>query len=558
MLGSRISRAGRAIAFVVAVVLLVYTVASTSVYSIPPTELGLVSELPLAYWVGLVVLGCLWYACLKGSSRYRAGTLALTVSYLFIAPAIVKVPVWISESYYPYGESLLITSHGHLVVRDYAPFVSYQDWPVFLYLASSVKLVTGLPDSIILRFFPLLTISMYGMLTFLVLRLTLKSSFATFGAGLLLSSFFLRQQYFGPQGLAYVFFLLIVLITCRLTLDSEAKKGTLVALYLLMFPIITLTHALTSFMVLIVVVALYLGHVILKRKPPSIVAKLIVFSSVFLSAYNMFVAPGFLNLSVEKTSEFFGEIWEAGIWREGSRIPGSAAQRMSYLTSWSIVLLTGLIAVVCVCYLLYCIRARKQVDSAVFSAFSVTWLGLAVLFALTTVYGSNEAYQRAFMFGLLPLTYLCVRLLSKRPRILLLVLCILLFLNIPAQYGSDTYRLATDGVMTGTGFFVRSTAQNITCLYSFYPHIRYFDPLKYVEFLAIPGTLPFTSVPSAAAVQGTVSRAEYVIRSSLQHNYYMYFLRQDPFESVSFSTFTRVYDDESFCVFRHAEEASLP
>jgi hypothetical protein len=270
----------------------------------------------------------------------------------------------------------------------------------------------------------------------------------------------------------------------------------------------------------------------------------------------MFFAPGFFNLSVERWSEFITEIWEHGLARETSRIPGSPAQTMSYITSWSIVLLTSLIASIQVIYLL--VRSRKQPNKDEFSGFMVAWLVLVFSFAVLAVYGSNEAYQRAFMFGLVPLTYLCIRLLSKRPRILLLVVCGLLLLNLPAQYGSDTYRLATDAVLTGTSFFVHSTPQNITCLYHFFPHIRYFDPLKYVVYVLIPGTLPFTSVPNSTTVERTLSRAEYIIRSDLQRNYYMYFLRQDPFDQVDFNKFNRIYDDQSFRTFTHTNATSLP
>jgi hypothetical protein len=546
------------IIFLLTAALLLYTVASTSLYSISPTELGLVSKLPTTFWIGLAFLGCLWFSCLKGPLKYQILALMLTVSYLYVAPAVIRTPVWISESYYPYGESLLINSQGHLVNRDYAPLTSYHDWPLFLYLASNFKLVTGLPDFFIMKFFPLLTISMYGVLTFLVLRVKLNASFAIFGAAFLLSSFFLRQQYFGPQGIAYVLFLLIILVISQLFFEQKTKKGTLAGLYLFLFTVITLTHALTSFMTLIVLVAAYLGRRLFHKKPPTITARLVMFSLSFFLVYNMFFAPGFFNLSVEKLSEFIIDIWESGISRELSRITGSPAQTMSYMTSWSIVLLTGLIAVIQMLYVVKSIRSHKQTEKEEFSVFTAVWLGLAVLFGITTVYGSNEAYQRAFMFGLIPLTYLSVRLLAKKPRIMLLVLCGLLFLNIPAQYGSDTYRLATNAVLTGTSFFVKSAPQNTTLLYSFYPHVRYFDPLKNVEFVAIPGTLPFTSVPNSTTVEKAMYKAEYTIRSDLQHNYYLYFLRQDPFEQVDFGIFNRVYDDQSLRLFRPANATSVP
>jgi len=468
--------------------------------------------------------------------------------------------VWISESYYPFGESILINSQGGLVNRDYAPLTSYHYWPLFLYLASTFTLVTAMPHSIILKFFPLLTVSLYGILTFLILRVKLKASFAIFGAAWFLSSFFLRQQYFGPQSIAYIFFLLIVLIVSRLFFDSKTgtKKGTLAALFLLLFIVTTLTHALTSFLALIVVFAVYLAHRFLHKRPPAIAAKLCMFSALFFLAYNMFVAPGFFNLSVRTLSQFFWGIEELGLYKEPTRIAGSPAQRLNYAASWGIVLLIGLIAAIQLVYVLKNVRSRKQTNREEFSVFTVIWLVLAALFAVTAVYGSHEAYQRAFMFGLIPLTYLCIKLLARKPRVLILILGGLLFLNVLAQYGADSYRLATDAVLTGTSFFVDSTPQNISCLHRFYPHIRYYDPLKRVEYVSIPGTLPFTSVPNSSTVHRAVMRADYIIRSYLKRNYYLYFFREDPLDQVAFDRFNRVYDDWSFRIFKHANRTSLP
>jgi hypothetical protein len=70
--------------------------------------------------------------------------------------------------------------------------------------------------------------------------------------------------------------------------------------------------------------------------------------------------------------------------------------------------------------------------------------------------------------------------------------------------------------------------------------------------------LPFTSVPNSTTAQKTVSKAEYIIRSDLQHNYYLYFLREDPLDKVDFGRFNQVYDDQSFRVFMHPNATSLP
>ena len=48
--------------------------------------------------------------------------------------------------------------------------------------------------------------------------------------------------------------------------------------------------------------SVYLGCRFFHKNPPAITARLVMFSALFLSSYNMFIAPGFFNLSVEKLS----------------------------------------------------------------------------------------------------------------------------------------------------------------------------------------------------------------------------------------------------------------
>jgi hypothetical protein len=482
-----------------------------------------------------------------------------TLLYLYFAPAIIRIPVWISESFYPFGESVLITQFGHVISRPDAPLTSYQNWPMYLYLASTFKLTTGIPDLIILKYFPLLTISLYAVFTFLILKLKLRTSYTIFGAALLLGSFFTRQQYFGPQGVAFILFLLIVFIVSRLFFDERAKnKGILASLFVLLFIVITLTHALTSLMTLIVVVAGYLAYRILRKQPPMFASQLCMFSVVFLVAYNLFVAQNFFNQTVETFSEFLLGGEEPSLLREPTRVVSSQAQRLNYYASWGIVLLMGLVAAIQVLFLLRNLRLRKHTDDEGFSVFMVLWLIFAAFFGVTAVYGSHEAYQRAFMFGLVPISFLCLNLFAKKPRALTLILVGLLFLNIVAQYGSDAYRLEPYESLAGAKFLVDVTPQNISCLYGFWPHIRYEDPLKRVQFYEVRGTLPYNSIPNSTEVQKTLSKSEYIVRSELQRKYYLYFFGVDPLDQVSMDRFNRVYDNADFVIFAHANETSSP
>ena len=229
--------------------------------------MGLVSRLPISFWIGVGLLGLLWFV--GRNSKYKAATaLVMTIMFLNVAPAIIKTPVWLSNSYYPFGEALLINSNGHLVSRPLDILTSYHYWPLFLYLTSIFTLVTGIPDYFILKLLPLLTISMYGLLTFLILRGKVKSVYAMAGAAWFIGSFWLRQHYFGPPSISFIFFLTLALIGSWLFLEEKKEKQTFAArfLFILFFTALTLTHALTSLMALMFLLGMYLARRFVVKK----------------------------------------------------------------------------------------------------------------------------------------------------------------------------------------------------------------------------------------------------------------------------------------------------
>jgi hypothetical protein len=162
------------------------------------SDYGLVNRLPIVFYVGLAFLGGVWYIGVKHHS-FLPVALVLTVAYLYVAPALIRGPVWISNSYYPYGESLLINQNGHLIANPHASMVSYRYWPLYLYFASSFTMLTGLSTEVILKLFPLITVSMYALLSLLILRIKLNPPLAYIGSALVVASLFIRQQYFGPK-----------------------------------------------------------------------------------------------------------------------------------------------------------------------------------------------------------------------------------------------------------------------------------------------------------------------------------------------------------------------
>lgn len=528
---------------------LVYSVATTSVSWIEPTDFGLVSKLPLIYYAGLVLLGCVWYIGIK-NQNYLPAALILTISYLYIAPTLIRDPVWISNSYYPYGESLLISQNGHLIPNPQATMVSYRYWPLFLYFSSGFTTLTGFSPEVILKFFPLFTISMYALLTFLILKIKLASPFALVGSALVLTSLFIRQQYFGPQSIAYIFFLATLLVTLLLFFDKKANKRTLAVILVALFVITTITHPLTSFMSIAIFLSLYLVVRFTDKKSPFKLNKLLVGSLIIWLAYNSYAAAPFFDTAIRHFYELFTGSRGLTIATESSRVFGSTPMLVNFVASWAIVGLMGFVAVISIIKI---VRKRKQMKGSdlTFSAFNILLLIFFTVFAFGGEYGAVEAYQRAFMFGLIPLSFLVITLLSSKPKILIAFLAVLIVLNIPAQYGADNFRLATPSQLAGSAFIANYAPQNITLVGEFTLYIRYYDPLKSYQVLEVGLSSPFNRVPNSTVLSQELNNADYVIVSDIQHNLFMFYIGRDPMEDVNLTNMNVIYNNGAYSLLQN-------
>jgi hypothetical protein len=531
------------ILLIAAVACLVYSVTTTSVQWIEPTDLGLVSKLPLVYYAGLGLLACLWYIGFKSASRLSVA-LALTVGFLYLGPVIIRVPVWISNSYYPYGESLLINSTGHLIDNPAAILVSYHFWPMFLYFSSAFTILTGMPEDILLKFFPLFVVSLYGLFTVLVLRVKVALPYAILGSGLLLGGLFMRQQYFGPQSIAYVFFLSILLLVSFLFFDEIENRRTTMVLLLSLFVFVTLLHPLTSFLILMVFVGLFLTNRFVSNKKTEGLGRLLLAVSVVWLVYNIYLALPFFSTGIHHFSDILLGLRNLDLYSEPERIVGSVAMQMNFVAQWAIVGIIGLFASLSVVMVLRGIRLRRS--GLEYSVFNVLLVVQLALFAFAGEYGAIESYQRAFLFALLPLSFLIINLLERKPKLIVVLVIALVFLNIPAQYGSDTFRLATKTQINGAGFVANYTPDNVKLVGKFSIYIRYNDPLKLYKIIDVGLSSPFTTLPNATVLRESLGTSDYIMISSIEHNYYVFYLGYDPMEQVNLAGLDKVYDNGEF------------
>lgn len=537
----------------VSVCLLFFTMATTRLYSVDPSVLGLAGSLPFTFWVGLATLGLVWFFGSK-TNWVLAVALFLTVGYLFVAPAVIREPVWLSNSYYPFGESNLVTSTGHLVERVGQPLNSYHDWPLFIFFSSIFAQLTAVSTTPLLKYFPVFIISLCGLLSFLILRMKFSVSASILGVGIFLASFWFRQQYFGPPGFGFVLFLLSLFIVLKYFFSNKPNRTVLGALFLLVFVVTLSTHFLSALMSLAVVAALYISQFISARLGngrayPS-TGILILFAGAIFLGYSLLLTPNFFAYLVRDLSSLIS--LEGGLIQESARIAGSAAQSVNYISTLAIIAIDCVVPLLAVLWMSRNKVSRSRIFGDGFNIFWLVLLVILVVFALFFQYGPHEGYQRAVMFALLPISYLCVFAMVKKPKVLVVVIVALLFLNIMAQYGGDSYTLQKEYDLSGAEFLATTTPDRIKIFYDFSLLQRYYNPLKNVTYNTIESP-PFTSIPNATVVLDVALKSDYVVLSETSDNYYYYFMKQTPIsdtingdpDSLGYS---RVYDNEGFVI----------
>lgn len=531
------------------IALLIYSVSTTQLFSVSRYNLGLAGSLPYAFWVGLGALGLLWFFGTK-KNWVLASALILSIAYLFFAPAVIRDPVWLSNSYYPFGESTLINTSGHLVDRVGAPLNSYHNWPLFIYFSSVFTQLTGASYTPLLKFFPLLLISAYALISFFILRIKVNVAPALLGTGVLVTSFWFRQQYFGPPGFGYLFFLLGLLLLLKYFFSTNTKKPMFAALFLIMFIATSFTHFLSVVMLLTLTFVLLITQVAARSDSIKKAALLFLLSAGILLLYNLLFTPDFFSYLTGQLSSLVS--FQGGLAQESVRIAGSAAQVFNYRSTLAMVAIDCIIPAMVFLTIFISKTSRKNFFSDKFSLLMLISLVSLGFFAVFFQYGPHEGYQRALLYALLPISYMCAILAAKKPKLLVVAIAFLLFLNIPAQYGADSYTLQTKADLAGAQFVAQNAPKDSVVLYDFSLLQRYFEPAKNVSFKVLE-SLPFTSIPNASDVLEAASACDFVIISRTSDNFYYYFTQHTPIaDTLNASTdplgYSRIYDSGDFVV----------
>jgi len=540
------------IASVLSVLLLaIYVVASTHVTHYDSTDLGLLTKLPITFWIGLSCLGVLLYVS-RRSERRTVIVAALISFYLFGVPMLIREnkAEFLMLSYRNSYQGVLLLSEGHLALGNLPRTWDFRNWPGFYYFTAFLSSSTSLPATVLADYFPLLTIALLGVFTYSILRLQLNTLHSSLGALWFIGSFWMSQHYFSPQSFAYVIYFAIVLLLAKLFFTKKKSIAFPLSIIFL-FTATVASHLLTSFMILAGVVAIYTLYKILnifkllkiKIHPFYSIATCLSLASILFS-YQLLVIPLSFSSIIELLSQEFSrrETHLSAI--SQARIVGSTSFLLELVGTYSITIVNVVIAIFAILTTALGLLFKKK--GTKYDLFCIAWIIVAGIFGASVKYG-GEAIERAFMFMLLPACYFSIKFLSKKPRILILVLVILIFVHIPADYSSEMIWMVPTSEFKGLAFH----AEHIPTAPFFYSLPYYEEEIKGKQIYI--RSKVFYSLPSPEFVSRTIGEAEFIITSNLQKNYYLYFLGVDPLEHLNFDdNCSRIYDNEGFRVYARA------
>ena len=503
--------------------------------------LGIINKLPTLYWIGLVVVGLLIYPSLK-SERFLVCVCILAFLFLFVVPALTKTyQSDFPQSYFFSSEGQQIAKSGHLVENSQSQLISYNNWPLFLYLSAMMQLVIGLSPIMLSDLFSLACILFISILVFLVLRINFSLKMSLLGLLWFISCFWLAQYYFSPQSISYIIFLITFLLTVTLLSSKPSlPKKTIAFMILFLFITTVFLHPLTPLIIISGMVSIY----IFRKLFPSISKKssIITFTAclamiIFQFSYIIFVAyPAFSQGIGSLSQQLANSEPSPALTLLSQKILASPIQILSSLSSWSIVALN-------IIFFLFALRTKENRNN---NLYWIAWLIGAIFFSFVIQYGS-ESYLRGFIFALVPLTYFCTLYLIKRPKLFCVILFSLLLLHIPAQYGKDFVYMTTQSEIAGTSFQAKYTSTNSSYFWSSYltPILWYQDPnrLNYEVFVSSSANLDMKKID---AQTGNV---EYLIFSQSSQNLYIYNYGFNPFIAFNFSIRDRCYDNDHFTIY---------
>ena len=419
---------------------------------------GLAASLPPTYYIGLAFLplasGIQWLRGRRANARIIVVHVVLFVLVVWLTPLILEGTPRFRASFTNYGYvDPVVRGVGLLPDR----FI-YHNWPLFPFAMAALVQVTGISELALMAIFPLVMMLAYlvplGAILWMVSRYRdergkrdgTKPSplrFATWPAGLWLFAVFdwTNQDYFSPQALAFLFFLIWLAVLVYVILFEAGRPSLRSTITLLgLFGVLVVTHVLTSLEVLGVLAAVSAARLV--RQPT-----LALTCALMFMAWQLNVAGPFFTFYADRLQNSLLDIGDFLSANVSSRVKGSPEHaliaELRIVVTAVVFAMAGLAA--------FFQFGRRPGPRAVLLGV-VVLIGIAFV-APASVYG-GEMVIRVLLFSLPMLAGLAVTAFVRRTYRLLLVgvLVVMAPVHILTHFGNESLDYVSPGELAGFAY----------------------------------------------------------------------------------------------------------
>ncbi|MDR0460132.1 MAG: hypothetical protein LBH62_01650 [Nitrososphaerota archaeon] len=525
---------------ILSVLLAIFTITTVSIPFTSISDFGVASQLPWFYWGGLlVVLTMLFIA--RSSKKGLSIIFLLLVLYLFIIPSVVQENATLLGLSYPAAEGQQLVDSGKLS-EDLNSIYKYHNFPGFIYFTAILSSLTGIPLALICKFAPSFLTTLIAVIVYLILRTKLNYSFSIMGSLWFLASWWwVAGNYFSPQAVAFVLFALVFLIFTKFAFNPKTIDRSLLIVAIIFSTTIIFTHAFTSIMLL----SCFIPLLFFNRKNKGVILSL--FLVTFAVAYFVLRAYPFTEWALTETSQGMTTLFSFQFRR--AQLGGSISQNVTNTFRYALMFPTVFVFFASAFYTL------KKKFANVEKYWLIAIIGMA-LPIFVTAYGMSETIIRVFMFALIPLSYICVKFLAKKPKVLTLLLCLLILCNVPAHYGGSTVEGVASSEIAGAIFYVEHVPSQAP-YYSLTSKTTYLMLYSSPYSVKMPTTSENVLLPINSDEKFNAKLYQFVLYSQADVNQFLYYHDKVPLNETKLVNFDKFYDNPFITLYTNSTYVTI-
>ncbi|MDR1992474.1 MAG: hypothetical protein LBQ98_03100 [Nitrososphaerota archaeon] len=524
-------------------VIVALTLVTTVVPFVSPTDYGLAGKLPLFYWAGLFSVVSLLFLGRK-SKKWLSVVFVLSILYLFVVPSIVQENAVLLGVSYPAAEGQQITEVGKLPEDRYSIY-KYHNFPGFLFFNTILTSITGIPLALICRIAPPLLTALIGIIIYLIFRIKLEPSISIMGTLWFLASWWwVAGNYYSPQQLSFVFFALVFLIFTKFAYMKKSPNRALLVLLLIFSVTIIFSHAFTSMMLLACFVPLVL---IGQNRGRYIALYFVIIGFAFLILW----AFPFTQWTLHSTLQELPNLFSLQFGR--AQLLGSLQQTVTNGFRYYTMLLSILIFIIFISTSIFKFTKQKISDE---KFWLICMIGMA-LPVVVTAYGMSETIIRGFMFMLIPLSFICVKFISKKPVLLAVLLSSLIFISVPAHYGGITVENVARSEIVGASFYLNHVPVD-AAYFSMTPSPTFLMWFQSPYSIKYPHYLNILESVTNQSNMVDFQFYQYIIYSQGDVNQFLYYHGKVPIQRSDLENFNKLYDNPFVEIYTNSTYIEVP